>query len=104
MRTVTTRATSSAGGCPEATLSTCSPRKLRLSLDVDLADWLHEQSHRLHLSQCQIVITLLEWARSESVLDDLDLSVVAKSVPNGHCLRDSACMSHFLDHGQATVG
>ena len=104
MRPLTTPATSFAGGCPQVAPTNYSPRKLRVSLEVDLADWLQEQSRRLGLAQGQIVITLLEWARSESVLDDLDLNVVAENAPNGCCLGDSACMTHFPDHGQAIFG
>jgi hypothetical protein len=51
-------------------------RKLRLGIDQDLMEWLYLQSDRLHLSPAQIVATLLEWARSEAVLEDLDLGVI----------------------------
>jgi hypothetical protein len=65
-----------AESCEEETSAGPPYRKLRLGIDPDLTDWLHAQSERLHLSPSQIVGTLLEWARSEAVLEDLDLGVM----------------------------
>jgi hypothetical protein len=47
----------------------------RIELDADLATWLDEEASSMGMSSSMLVSTLLEWARTEQITRDADMSV-----------------------------
>jgi hypothetical protein len=60
-----------------------SLHKLQCSLDPDLVQWLKLHAKHLNMTPTQVVTVLLEWARSEDVLEDFDLGVLPTKTLSG---------------------